>query len=168
MEYFKNLILIDGERIRVTPDQYQAYVAAEARGDKHILIDGNMYKLSTIARTEDTTEAVGSGLALPGSTEPDHKHEPEYIDLNDGYRPAVKTVLVKTKVTRKYYEKWLAARSTVTLLENDGAWVWVSMTHVPCKVCGITKPDSIECDEEEYIRSGWKRGGERADVQNHG
>lgn len=157
MEYYKNLILIDGERIRVKPDQYRAYVAAEMRGDKNILIDGNMYKLSTIARSEDTSEPVDLPLALPGHTDLDHKHEPEYIDYEDGYRPAVKCILIKKKFTRKYYERWLAARSSQHLVESDGAWVWVAFKHVPCSVCGITQEDAIECDEEEYARFGWRR-----------
>jgi hypothetical protein len=156
MQYYKFLVFMDGERTRVTPEQFQAYLIAKQRGDRDIVIDGNMFALSSVSRTEDSSEPVYLGIALPGSVDPNHKHEPQYIEADDGYRPYVRAILIKKKFPRRYYEKWLAPRTSQYLVEVDGNWVWVAFKHVPCKVCGITVEDAIECEPEEYARFGWR------------
>ncbi len=151
MEYYKVVVLMDGEKIKVTPDQAQKLAHAQQRGDKYVDLNDNMLAISSISRTEDTNEAIPTA-ALPGIIASDKPHQHHPITRPDN---SVKAILIKKKVPQKYYDKVWAHLSSVYVLETDGSWVWAAMTHVPCAECGVTVPDALECEPDEYKRVGW-------------
>lgn len=158
---YKQLKFMDGEILLISPEEAEAVERAMRSKAVHARVQGKLITLSTISRIEDSEERMPRPAnALPGTVAKDHQHRPVALPVTeDGYR-GVRAIMVKQKVSRKYYEKWLAERSTQHVLEDEGAYLWIASKHVPCADCGITRADAIECDADEYAKINAKKHGQ--------
>lgn len=143
--YYKQIKLMDGDKIRVSPAEAAVVEKAVLGGAKHTKVRGIVIAISSISRIDDTDESMEEFAALPNGLPKNSAPLPGRWDNS------VSSTYVKREVNHKEYDRIMAKSGSVKVLNRYEGSLTIARTHVKRQDGSV--PEGWELvDKDEFER----------------